>query len=214
MILPTGEIMQIHLSKPGGGKEGPYTLEQIKKDLAAHRYRDSDYWAWHEGLTEWVPLYSLPGISATDDSAPAVVAAPEPKELIPPAKPMTAAPDAATTPVSTVPARAEPQPAPPKARAAAAPAAPAAAEPAPEEAAAPAESRAMFPGASAAAAPAASASPRNSRRKSWLWPGIKSPPVWRPPPWSRSLCSRPGTGRRRGSRRRLPGCLRRLLAKT
>ena len=62
--------MQIHLSKPGGQREGPYTLEQIIQDLAANKYRDTDYWAWHEGLTEWVPLYLLPGIADTD-SAPA-----------------------------------------------------------------------------------------------------------------------------------------------
>ncbi len=152
MILLTGDIMQIHLSKPGGGREGPYTLEQIKKDLAAHKYRDSDYWAWHEGLTEWVPLYSLPGIATTDDSAPPVAAPPLPKQLATPAKPKASAPDSATAPASAVPARAEPQPTLPKARAAAAPAAPAAG-PEPEEVAAPAESPAMFPDESAAAGP-------------------------------------------------------------
>ena len=71
--------MQIHLSKPGGQREGPYTLEQIIQDLAANKYRDTDYWAWHEGLTEWVPLYLLPGIADTD-SAPAASPVSEPEE--------------------------------------------------------------------------------------------------------------------------------------
>jgi hypothetical protein len=155
MILPTGDIMQIHLSRPGGGREGPYTLEQIKKDLAAHKYRDTDYWAWHEGLTEWVPLYSLPGISASDDSAPPVVAAPQPKALITPAKPKAAARDAAATPVSAVPARAEPRPALPEARLTPTPAAPAAAGPEPEEVTAPAGSPAISPRDSATRTPAA-----------------------------------------------------------
>jgi hypothetical protein len=70
MMRSMGDTMKIHLSKPGGQNEGPYTLEQILQDLAANKYRDTDYWAWHEGLTEWVPLYALPGIAADDDAAP------------------------------------------------------------------------------------------------------------------------------------------------
>ena len=54
--------MQIHLSKPGGQREGPFSLDQINQDLAARKYKDSDYWAWYEGLEAWVPLHSVPGI--------------------------------------------------------------------------------------------------------------------------------------------------------
>ncbi len=54
--------MQIHLSRPGGQHEGPFTLEQINQDLASNKYSDSDYWAWYEGLKEWIPLYEVPGI--------------------------------------------------------------------------------------------------------------------------------------------------------
>jgi hypothetical protein len=72
--------MQIYLSKPGGQREGPYTLEQIVQDLAANKYRDTDCWAWHEGMPEWVPLYLLPGISKDADSAPASPPVSEPEK--------------------------------------------------------------------------------------------------------------------------------------
>lgn len=55
--------MKIHLSKPGGQREGPFTVEQINSDLAAKKYQDTDYWAWHEGLSDWVPLHSVQGVS-------------------------------------------------------------------------------------------------------------------------------------------------------
>jgi hypothetical protein len=54
--------MNIHLSRPGGQREGPFTLDQINQDLAANKYRDTDYWAWYEGLVEWVPLHQVPGV--------------------------------------------------------------------------------------------------------------------------------------------------------
>jgi len=80
IISPSGDNMQIYLSKPGGQREGPYTLEQIVQDLAANKYRDTDYWAWHEGRPEWVPLYLLPGISTDADSAPASPPISEPEK--------------------------------------------------------------------------------------------------------------------------------------
>src|SRR5512137_878148 len=60
--------MQLYLAKPGGPKEGPYSLENINADLAARRYRDDDYWAWHIGLTDWVPLYSIGGVAGAPDT--------------------------------------------------------------------------------------------------------------------------------------------------
>ena len=68
--------MQIHLATPGGEKQGPYTLEQINRDLAAKKYRDTDYWAWYDGAEAWVPLYAVPGISPASDAeaSPAAVA--------------------------------------------------------------------------------------------------------------------------------------------
>jgi hypothetical protein len=54
--------MQIYLAQPGGQKQGPYTLDQVRQDLANGKYRDSDFWAYHEGLPNWIPLHSLPGV--------------------------------------------------------------------------------------------------------------------------------------------------------
>src|SRR5581483_2559430 len=45
-------------------KKGPFSVEQINRDLASRIYRDDAYWAWHEGLPEWVPLHAIPGINS------------------------------------------------------------------------------------------------------------------------------------------------------
>jgi hypothetical protein len=68
--------MEIHLSKPGGQREGPYTLEQINRDLELKKYRSTEYWAWHEGLPQWVPLHALPGVADRWQPPPVPVADP------------------------------------------------------------------------------------------------------------------------------------------
>src|SRR2546423_11338533 len=73
-IAQACESLQIHLSRPGGQREGPFSVEEINSDLAARRYSDSDYWAWYEGLETWIPLHAVPGVKA----APA-----EKREFIP-----------------------------------------------------------------------------------------------------------------------------------
>lgn len=78
--------MQIYLAKPGGALEGPFTLDKINEDLSARRYKDSDYWAWHKGLTDWVPLYSIGGVCAATDTT-IFFAKPPSRETPPPAKP-------------------------------------------------------------------------------------------------------------------------------
>ena len=62
--------MEIHLSKPGGQREGPFTLEQINANLAQNKFRDTDYWAWHEGLESWVPLHQVPGVIPASQPPP------------------------------------------------------------------------------------------------------------------------------------------------
>jgi hypothetical protein len=62
--------MEIHLSKPGGQREGPFTLERINASLAQNKYRDTDYWAWYEGLESWVPLHEIPGVNQARQPAP------------------------------------------------------------------------------------------------------------------------------------------------
>ena len=80
---------QVYLSKPAGQREGPFTVDQVNHDLATKKYKDTDYWAWYDGLAEWVPLHAVPGICApgrpqqprpaeTKKAAPAPKPAPSP----------------------------------------------------------------------------------------------------------------------------------------
>ena len=131
-----GDHIQIQLSRPGGHPEGPYTLEQINRDLAARKYRDTDYWAWHEGLTEWVPLYALPGVLATASSNAPAAATPAPEEVAAPARPQGLPRAGAPAAVSPVPT---------------------AAAPAPEAVTTPAKPQETSPAAAAAASPAPAA---------------------------------------------------------
>jgi hypothetical protein len=71
--------MQIYLAKPGGQKEGPFTLDQINRELAAKKLSANDYWAWYEGLPSWMPLHSLPGV--TGKAAAVVAPAPAPESV-------------------------------------------------------------------------------------------------------------------------------------
>src|SRR5438445_462382 len=63
-IAQACESLQVHLSRPGGQREGPFSVEQINSDLAARRYSDRDYWAWYESLETWIPLHAVPGVKA------------------------------------------------------------------------------------------------------------------------------------------------------
>ena len=114
-------MQKIYLAKPGGQKEGPYTLEQINRDLAANKYSDADFWAWHEGLPAWMPLHSVPGVAPNTPRA----AAPEPKPESSAFKvgpgPVSPKVEAEATPPKMKPAPVaptpEPKPAPPRAEA-------------------------------------------------------------------------------------------------
>ena len=52
---------RIYLARQGE-REGPFTLEHIKAQIMTGRYKDDDFWAWHDGLPEWIPLYKIPGV--------------------------------------------------------------------------------------------------------------------------------------------------------
>src|SRR5215831_9722192 len=80
--------MEILLCKPGGNREGPYTIEQINAGLLQKRFKDTDYWAWYEGLESWVPLHQVPGIvdgskKATPEPPSGPKKEPQPKQESP-----------------------------------------------------------------------------------------------------------------------------------
>ena len=51
--------MQIYLARPGADREGPFSLQDILQDLQAGKYGENDFWAWYEGLPQWMPLHQL-----------------------------------------------------------------------------------------------------------------------------------------------------------
>jgi hypothetical protein len=86
--------MEIYLTLPGGQREGPFTVEEINRNLADKKYKDTDYWAWYTGQTEWVPLHLVPGVIGSDETAGWVLDQP-------------AEADASTPAQSTTPAQAD-----------------------------------------------------------------------------------------------------------
>ncbi len=54
--------MNIYIFKDGR-QEGPYSLEEVRRLRADGKLMNSDY-AWQDGLADWVPLASIPGIVA------------------------------------------------------------------------------------------------------------------------------------------------------
>lgn len=62
--------MQIHIARDGK-QLGPFTLEEINRQLAAGTLSVSDN-AWYEGAAGWAPLSTIPGVgAATPSAAPA-----------------------------------------------------------------------------------------------------------------------------------------------
>jgi hypothetical protein len=73
--------MQIHIARDGK-QLGPFTLEEINRQLAAGTLSLSDN-AWYEGAAGWAPLSSVPGVTggatvpaATAPSTPTAAASP------------------------------------------------------------------------------------------------------------------------------------------
>ena len=186
MISPMGDNIQIHLSRPGGRQEGPYTLEQINRDLAAKKYRDTDYWAWHEGLTDWVPLYALPGVLASAASPAPPAATPTPKQAAIPARPQVIAPDGIPAAVSPVPIAAAPGP-----EAVPAPASPRELSPADEDAAVTPAPAATAPepeeGPAAAHPQVSSGMPSSALEHIFVFTTGVGPAVWQSPALARML---------------------------
>jgi hypothetical protein len=52
----------VDLPAKEGARQGPFTLEHINTEIAAGRYKDDHFWAWHDGLPEWIPLYKVAGV--------------------------------------------------------------------------------------------------------------------------------------------------------
>jgi len=82
--------MQIHLAKPGGERQGPFTLEQVNRDLAAKKYSDAEFWAWYDGADAWVPLYSVPGILQAELAAASTSKSPASEKTVARATPSEA----------------------------------------------------------------------------------------------------------------------------
>lgn len=63
--------MQIHIARDGKAT-GPFSLEEINRQLAAGTLKLSDQ-AWYEGASGWMPLSAVPGVTGGSAvSAPSV----------------------------------------------------------------------------------------------------------------------------------------------
>lgn len=60
--------MEIHITQ-NGQSLGPYSLEEANQKLTDGTLSPLDL-AWYEGIAEWVPLSTVPGIKATGPSLP------------------------------------------------------------------------------------------------------------------------------------------------
>ncbi len=65
--------MQVHIARDGK-QLGPYSLEEINRQLAAGLLTLTDN-AWYEGAAGWAPLSSVPGVSAASSGAPPISSA-------------------------------------------------------------------------------------------------------------------------------------------
>lgn len=59
--------MEIHITRDGQ-VSGPFTLAEVNSHLATNFLKADDL-AWHEGLTDWVPLHTVAGVVAVRQSA-------------------------------------------------------------------------------------------------------------------------------------------------
>ena len=73
--------MQVHVDR-GGERFGPYSIEDVNTYLASGTLLPTDL-AWHDGMTDWVSIEEIPGVTMTEGSpppAPVAEAAANPSE--------------------------------------------------------------------------------------------------------------------------------------
>lgn len=95
--------MQIHVAR-NGQKMGPFSLEEVNRQLAAGTLSLSDL-AWYEGAAGWAALSTVPGVSAgaAPASAAPVASVSTPAVAAPasgPVMPVASAPVAKTEPLA------------------------------------------------------------------------------------------------------------------
>ena len=60
--------MQVHIDR-GGQRFGPYTIEQVNTHLAEGSILSSDL-GWSDGMTDWLPITQVPGITFVEAAPP------------------------------------------------------------------------------------------------------------------------------------------------
>jgi hypothetical protein len=85
--------MQIHIAR-GGQPVGPFSLEEVNRQLAAGTLSLSDQ-AWYDGAAGWAPLSTVPGVSG---GAP--LPSPAQADALTPAPPVAVVPSAPTEPLA------------------------------------------------------------------------------------------------------------------
>jgi hypothetical protein len=85
--------MQIHIAR-GGQPVGPFSLEEVNRQLAAGTLSLSDQ-AWYDGAAGWAPLSTVPGVSG---GAP--LPSPIQANALTPAPPAAVVPSAPTEPLA------------------------------------------------------------------------------------------------------------------
>lgn len=92
--------MQIHIARDGK-QLGPFSLEEINRQLAAGTLSPSDN-AWYEGASGWAPLSTVPGVT-TSAATSAATPAPAPSVAATPPTPAASGPVVPTTVVVAAP---------------------------------------------------------------------------------------------------------------
>jgi len=71
--------MQVHIDR-GGQRFGPYSVEQVNSHLAEGTILPTDL-GWTDGMTDWVPVTQVAGVTFADATATAAVPPPTPAPM-------------------------------------------------------------------------------------------------------------------------------------